>query len=60
MLSIITEIFTLQNLLMMNVGLFVGIIIGAMPGLNVALAVTVLLFIAPFSSKQRGEKDGMN
>ena len=24
------------------------------------LAVTVLLFIAPFSSKQRGEKDGMN
>ena len=46
MLSIITEIFTLQNLLMMNVGLFVGIIIGAMPGLNVALAVTVLLTLS--------------
>ena len=46
MLSIITEIFTLQNLLMMNVGLFVGVIIGAMPGLNVALAVTVLLTLS--------------
>ena len=27
---------------------------------GIYLAVTVLLFIAPFSSRQRGEKDGMN
>lgn len=43
MLAIIPEIFTLNNLLMMNVGLFAGIIIGAMPGLSVSFAVTVLL-----------------
>ena len=43
MFEIISEIFTLQNILMMNIGLFAGIIIGAMPGLSVAFAVTVLL-----------------
>ena len=43
MLEIIQEIFTLNNLLMMNLGLFAGIIIGAMPGLSVSFAVTVLL-----------------
>lgn len=43
MLGIISEILTLNNLLMMNIGLFAGIIIGAMPGLSVSFAVTVLL-----------------
>lgn len=43
MLDIISEVFTLQNILMMNIGIFAGIIIGAMPGLSVAFAVTVLL-----------------
>ena len=43
MFAIITEIFTINNLLMMNIGLFAGIIIGAMPGLSVSFAVTVLL-----------------
>lgn len=41
--EVLAEIFTLSNLLMMNVGLFAGIIIGAMPGLSVSFAVTVLL-----------------
>lgn len=39
----ISAIFTVNNLLMMNIGIAVGIIIGAMPGLSVAFAVTVLL-----------------
>lgn len=42
-MEIITSILTLKNILMMNIGLFAGIIVGAMPGLSVALAVTVLL-----------------
>lgn len=36
-------IFTLENILMMNVGVLAGIIIGALPGLSVVLAITVLL-----------------
>ena len=43
MFEILTEIFTLNNILMMNIGLFSGIVIGAMPGLSVSFAVTVLL-----------------
>lgn len=43
MFEIISEVITFQNILMMNIGLFAGIIIGAMPGLSVAFAVTVLL-----------------
>ena len=39
----IGQIFTVQNILMMNIGMAAGIIIGAMPGLNVTFAVTVLL-----------------
>jgi len=42
-MEILQSIFTLNNLLMMNVGVAVGIIIGAMPGLSVAFAVTVLM-----------------
>ena len=43
MLEILSQIITVQNLLMMNVGIFAGIIIGAMPGLSVTFAVSVLL-----------------
>lgn len=43
MLEIIQNIFTVNNLLMMNIGVAVGIMIGAMPGLSVAFAVTVLM-----------------
>lgn len=39
----ISQIFTPLNLLMMNVGIASGILIGALPGLSVVLAVTVLL-----------------
>lgn len=43
MLEAITNIFTLNNLLMMNIGVMAGILIGAAPGLSVSFAVTVLL-----------------
>lgn len=42
-MEILQCIFTVNNLLMMNVGVAVGIVIGAMPGLSVAFAVTVLM-----------------
>lgn len=42
-MEFIQEIFSLNHLLMMNIGVFIGIIIGAMPGLSVTFAVTVLL-----------------
>ncbi|MCF2662432.1 tripartite tricarboxylate transporter permease [Pseudoflavonifractor phocaeensis] len=42
-MEVLQSIFTVNNLLMMNVGVAVGIIIGAMPGLSVAFAVTVLM-----------------
>jgi putative tricarboxylic transport membrane protein len=35
--------FTLKNLLAVSAGLFIGIIIGAIPGLNVPMAVALLL-----------------
>ncbi len=35
--------FTFQNILAVAVGLFIGIVIGAIPGLNVPMAVTLLL-----------------
>lgn len=35
--------FTLKNLLAVSAGLFVGIVIGAIPGLNVPMAVALLL-----------------
>ena len=43
LLDALKQIFTVQNVLMMNIGLAAGIIIGAMPGLNVTFAITVLL-----------------
>lgn len=42
-LEIIREMLSFTNLLMMNVGVFAGIVIGALPGLNAVFAVTVLL-----------------
>lgn len=41
--EVLVGIFSFENLLMMNVGLAVGIIIGALPGLNVIFAITVLM-----------------
>ena len=43
MLDVLLEIIAPFNLLMMNVGMAAGIIIGALPGLSVILAITVLL-----------------
>lgn len=43
MVDILTNILTPANLLMMNIGVAVGVIVGAMPGLNTIFAITVLL-----------------
>lgn len=37
------QVFTIQNLLFINIGMLIGIIFGAIPGLNGNLAITVLL-----------------
>lgn len=42
-IEVLQEIFNLSNILMMNVGVAVGVIIGALPGMTVILAITVLL-----------------
>lgn len=42
-LDILLEILSPTNLLMMNVGVAVGVIVGALPGMTVILAITVLL-----------------
>ncbi len=42
-LDVLKEIFTIPNLLMMNIGMAAGITIGAMPGLNVIFAIAILL-----------------
>lgn len=46
MLEILSQIITMENLLMMNIGMFAGIIIGAMPGLSVTFAVSVMLTLS--------------
>ena len=43
MLESISNFLTLNNMLMMNIGVAVGILIGAAPGLSVSFAVTILL-----------------
>lgn len=43
MLENIGSVFALNNILMMNIGIAAGILIGAAPGLSVSFAVTVLL-----------------
>ena len=45
MSEILSAIFTLNNVLMMFIGVFAGIIIGVLPGLGTTFAVTVLLTI---------------
>ncbi len=42
-LLVIKEIFTFSNIMMMNIGMAAGILIGAMPGLNVIFAIAILL-----------------
>lgn len=42
-LEVVKEILSPNNLLMMNIGMAAGVTIGALPGLNVVFAVTVLL-----------------
>jgi putative tricarboxylic transport membrane protein len=43
MIQVFMDILSIQNLIMMNIGVAVGVFIGAMPGLNTILAITVLL-----------------
>ncbi len=43
MTEILLALFSPFNLLMMNIGMAAGIMIGALPGLSVVLAITVLL-----------------
>ena len=38
-----SNLFTWQNILFMNLGLFAGIIIGALPGLTATLGVALLM-----------------
>ena len=41
--QIIAEAFTIHNILIMNLGIALGVIIGAMPGLSLTFAVTIVL-----------------
>lgn len=41
--SALPQLFTLQNLLYVNLGLFLGIIIGALPGLTATMGVVLML-----------------
>ena len=41
--QIISQALTLHNVLIMNLGITLGIVIGAMPGLSLTFAVTVVL-----------------
>lgn len=41
--EIIAQTFTLHNIMIMNLGTAIGIIIGAMPGLSLTFAVTIVL-----------------
>lgn len=43
MIELLSQIFTLTNILMMVIGVSAGIFMGALPGLNGVLAVTILL-----------------
>lgn len=47
-LSAFSQLFTLENLVFVNLGIFIGILFGAIPGLNGNLAITVLI---PFTFK---------
>lgn len=43
LLPALSQLFTIENFIYMNIGLFVGIIFGSIPGLNGNLAITILL-----------------
>lgn len=47
-LEALRQLFTIQNFIFMNIGMFVGIIFGAIPGMNGNLAITIML---PFTFK---------
>lgn len=42
-LSALSQLFTVQNFVFVNIGIFIGILFGAIPGMNGNLAITVLL-----------------
>ena len=42
-LEVLQTIFSVRNLLMMNIGVAAGVTIGALPGLNVVFAIAILL-----------------
>ena len=42
-LSVLQNLFTLENLLWINVGLCGGIVVGALPGLTGTMAIALLL-----------------
>ena len=42
-LAALGNLLTIENFIFVNIGLFTGIIFGAIPGLNGNLAITVLL-----------------
>ena len=42
-MELLQSILTIENLLMMNLGLFAGVVMGALPGLSVIFAIAVLL-----------------
>ena len=41
--TVLQMVFTLPNLLWMNIGIFSGIIVGALPGLTGTMAIALLL-----------------
>lgn len=41
--AVLTGVFSVQNLIFINIGMFIGIIFGAVPGMNGNLAITVFL-----------------
>ena len=41
--EVLSNVFSLQNLIFINIGMFIGIIFGAVPGMNGNLAITVFL-----------------
>lgn len=47
-ISALQNLFTLENLIAANLGIFIGIVFGTIPGLNGNLAITILL---PFTFK---------
>ncbi len=41
--EIFTNLFTIENFIFINIGMFIGIIFGAVPGMNGNLAITIFL-----------------